>query len=179
MAGNQGGPFLGTLETEIGCHTGAAILRLHPRPELNQISDKEKQPFIPSGTKQVDLWSVMCHSIEFVFEPLGDEGSVTLGIFLTCGPQFSPLPNGYNATFLMSNTNVSDTRLVLATPGRGAQKRPRHGSCSHIRGEERDMGNTPIDSRDSWERHNNQPSQLLLSWGLRTGSFRLEQTSSC
>lgn len=41
------------------------------------------------------------------------------------------------------------------------------------------MGNTPIDSRDPWERHNNQPSQLLLSWGLRTGSFRLEQTSSC
>lgn len=99
----------------------------------------------------MDLQSLMCHSIRFAFEPLGDqsEGLLLWVQFAHCRPQCSPPPKGSNGAFLISNTNVSRTRVLCLSCPDGSTEMPQTWSLIPPSvGWAGDTGDTPGSGRD-------------------------------
>lgn len=99
----------------------------------------------------MDLQSLMCHAIRFAFEPLGDqsEGLLLWVQFAHCGPQCSPPPKGSNGAFLISNTNVSRTRVLCLSCPDGSTEMPQTWSLIPPSvGWAGDTGDTPGSGRD-------------------------------
>lgn len=97
------------------------------------------------------MQSLMCHSIRFAFEPLGDqsEGLLLWVQFAHCRPQCSPPPKGSNGAFLISNTNVSRTRVLCLSCPDGSTEMPQTWSLIPPSvGWAGDTGDTPGSGRD-------------------------------
>lgn len=97
------------------------------------------------------MQSLMCHSIRFAFEPLGDqsEGLLLWVQFAHCRPQCSPPPKGSNGAFLISNTNVSRTRVLCLSCPEGSTEMPQTWSLIPPSvGWAGDTGDTPGSGRD-------------------------------